>query len=128
MIQPELEKYVGVKDGVTYSELGNNTHLLCIYVGRGYFVRENVIENYLVFKFPGLCYKFTSPGRVGVPDRICIYNNRIWFVELKRPGGKLRKIQEKVIKDIRNQGAEVLVFDNKEDIDKWIYTITRKGL
>jgi hypothetical protein len=37
------------------------------------YVREKVIENYLceeAKKIGGLCYKFTSPGRRGVPDRI----------------------------------------------------------
>lgn len=52
---------------------------------------ENDIEKYLVKRVKendGLCLKFVSPGNRGVPDRICIGNDIICFVELKAPGKK----------------------------------------
>ncbi|UOF83007.1 hypothetical protein [Caudoviricetes sp.] len=42
----------------------------------------------------GLHYKFTSPGRRGVPDRIVIFpGGKLVFVEMKRPGESLRADQ-----------------------------------
>ena len=44
----------------------------------------------------GLCWKFTSPGTSGVPDRIVLMpKGRIAFVETKAPGDVPRKIQLK---------------------------------
>lgn len=52
-------------------------------------VREDVIERHLVNevkKAGGIAYKFTSPGRRGVPDRIVLLpNGKIIFVECKAP-------------------------------------------
>lgn len=43
----------------------------------------------IVKKLGGVCWKWVSPGRGGVPDRVCLFKNgRILFVELKRPGLK----------------------------------------
>ena len=33
-----------------------------------------------------LAYKFTSPGNIGVPDRIFIKAGKVLFVEFKAPG------------------------------------------
>jgi hypothetical protein len=55
-------------------------------------VRESDIEHYLglrVKSLGGISYKFTSPGRVGVPDRIVVLPDaRLVFVELKATGKK----------------------------------------
>ena len=41
-----------------------------------------------------LYYKFTSPQRRGVPDRILIApNGRVGFMELKAPNGRLSALQ-----------------------------------
>lgn len=43
----------------------------------------------------GLCWKFTSPGTPGVPDRICILpDGRIVFVEMKAEWGRVSNIQK----------------------------------
>lgn len=47
---------------------------------------EKDIENYLKKKTKGLCLKFTSPGTIGVPDRIVVMNTGTFFVEVKAPG------------------------------------------
>lgn len=57
----------------------------------------------MVGRHGGLCLKWVSPGRAGVPDRIILLpGRRILFVELKRPeGGNIGKLQKwwaKVIK------------------------------
>lgn len=58
----------------------------------------------------GLCYKFTSPGRQGVPDRVCIIpGGAVVFVELKQDNGTLRPIQRAEIERMQARGADVWV-------------------
>lgn len=82
---------------------------------------EGVIEDYLAEqckKHDCLCYKFTSPSRSGVPDRIVIGHAQTVFVELKAPGEKPRKLQKAVIHDMRIHGAIVYVIDTKAGVDE----------
>ena len=85
---------------------------------------EKTIERRLinaVKKLGGLCYKFTSPGTVGVPDRIIITaQGRVIFAELKTETGKLSKIQEYVINQMRLRGADVRVLYGTAQVDELI--------
>ncbi|MBC8954889.1 VRR-NUC domain-containing protein [Xenorhabdus sp. PB62.4] len=89
-------------------------------------IREDVIERHLVNevkKAGGIAYKFVSPGRRGVPDRIVILpNGRVIFVECKAPGGKPRPDQLREHERLRVLGQEVVVLDSKnvEEILKFI--------
>lgn len=62
-------------------------------------MREREVESALVKavrKRHGMALKFVCPGLDGVPDRIVLLpNGKLAFIELKRPGGKMRKLQEK---------------------------------
>ena len=82
--------------------------------------REKDIERRLVAevrKTGGLCLKFISPGWSGAPDRICLWpDGEVVFVELKRPGGKVRPLQERRAGQLRKLGFEVLVVDSTEKI------------
>ena len=81
---------------------------------------ENEIESYLkrqAEKQNFLCYKFVSPGNNGVPDRILIGHGHTVFVELKRPEGKPRELQEAVMETMIKQGALVYIIDTKHDVD-----------
>ena len=81
---------------------------------------EETIEQYLrtrAEQLGFLCYKFTSPGNNGVPDRILIGHGSTFFVETKAPDEKPRKLQEKVIERINNHGGIAMIIDNKNDID-----------
>lgn len=92
---------------------------------------EAYIENYLGAKckrFGFLYYKFVSPGHSGVPDRIVIGNGYTIFVELKKPGEKPRKLQEKIIENMTAHGAIVFTIDNKTDIDVLIHAIDAKTI
>ena len=57
-------------------------------------MKESQIEAKLVRmvrEHGGLCYKFVSPNNPGVPDRIILFpGGIIAFVELKRPGAKVK--------------------------------------
>ena len=82
---------------------------------------ERQIEKRLVAKakaMNGLALKWVAPSFAGVPDRIVFFpGGRVVFVELKRPGGKLRPIQERVIGLLRGLGADVRVIDSMEAVD-----------
>lgn len=81
--------------------------------------KENDIEKYLVKRMKdlgALCFKWTSPGTRGVPDRIVIYKGIICFVELKAPGKKPRPDQELMHKKLRNQRARVYVINSKDEV------------
>lgn len=83
-------------------------------------VRERTIELYLLKKVKergGLCLKFVSPGWAGVPDRIVILNKQLAFVEVKRPSGRLSKLQEFTGKILTEQGMRWRVVYTKKDVE-----------
>ena len=79
---------------------------------------EKTVEAALVKRVKelgGIAYKWTSPGRTGVPDRIVmIPGGKIMFVELKSPTGKLTSRQEREHDTIRNFGFDVIVINSVE--------------
>ncbi|HDM8259689.1 PDDEXK family nuclease [Proteus mirabilis] len=81
-------------------------------------VREDVIERNLVNevkKAGGITYKFTSPGRRGVPDRIVLLpHGKIIFVECKAPGEKPRPEQLREHARLFALGFHVVVLDSKD--------------
>lgn len=79
---------------------------------------EKDIENYLKRKTKGLCFKFTSPGTIGVPDRIVVMKTGVFFVEVKSPGKKPRPSQILMHKKIKAAGQPVWVVDSYESVDK----------
>jgi hypothetical protein len=59
----------------------------------------------------------------GWPDRIvALENGEVLWVELKRPGGTLSALQEKVLDDLAKLGHKVHVTYSKEDIDRVLGT------
>lgn len=83
-------------------------------------MREKSIEEKLVDSVKaagGVCWKFTSPGTSGVPDRIVLMQgSRIGFVEVKAPGETPRPLQCLRIKTLRRLGFKVFVLDNPDQI------------
>lgn len=71
-----------------------------------------------------MVYKFTSPARAAVPDRLFILNGRVFFIEFKRGGQKPTEAQEREHHRLRQQAINVFVVDNvdagKECIDTMI--------
>ena len=85
---------------------------------------ERDIERYLVRRVTqlgGVAYKFVSPGRVGVADRIVLLpGGVVWFVELKTATGRLSPLQKVFAADMRRMGANYIVLRSKEEVDKWM--------
>lgn len=83
-------------------------------------MRENEIETKLVAAVKavgGVCWKFTSPGTAGVPDRIILMpSGKIGFVEVKTPGKKPRPLQKVRIRTLQKLGFKVFVLDHSEQI------------
>lgn len=63
-----------------------------------------------------IVYKFTSPSRRSVPDRLFITpQGKVFFVEFKRLGQKPTPAQQVEINRIRQMGVYVAVVDNVAD-------------
>ncbi|ELV3820377.1 VRR-NUC domain-containing protein [Salmonella enterica subsp. enterica serovar Muenchen] len=81
------------------------------------WVRENLIEKHLVTevkKAGGIAYKFVSPGRRSVPDRIVLLpGGRLVFVECKALGKPPRADQLREHERLRALGFTVVVLDSK---------------
>jgi hypothetical protein len=67
----------------------------------------------------GLCYKWQS-SVTGVPDRIVILNEKIMFVELKTPTGKLSPRQVLVFDELGEAGFPVHILRSYDDIEEFI--------
>lgn len=82
---------------------------------------ESRVEEYLkrrTEKSGGLYLKFTSPGNVGVPDRIIVRNGAVTFVELKQEHGRLSPIQKAQIARLRRAGADVRVAYGRQGAER----------
>ena len=65
----------------------------------------------------GLCWKFVSPGRAGVPDRIVVLpGGRVIFVELKTDTGQLRPIQIYQHRELHARQADVRTLYGAKDV------------
>ena len=63
-----------------------------------------------------LVYKFTSPARAAVPDRLFIRpDGVVWFCEFKREGQKPTIPQEREHHRLRQHKVSVFVVDSVED-------------
>lgn len=87
-------------------------------------MKESAIEAKLVkgiHEAGGLCYKFTSPGNPGVPDRIIILpGGRVVFAELKTEVGRLSSIQRWQVSELQARGAEVRVLKGPEQVQDFL--------
>ena len=83
-------------------------------------MRESELENKLVShitKLGGIAYKFSSPNRRSVPDRLCVMpNGRAFFVELKTKDKAPTPLQQHEHCLLRALGHTVLVIDSLEAI------------
>lgn len=88
---------------------------------------EKCIEKCLVNeikKLGGKAFKFTSPGNNGVPDRIVLYQGKCYFIELKRPRAKPRRLQKIIHEEFKKLGFKVYVIDSVEKVGDFISEIS----
>ena len=82
---------------------------------------EKAIEQYLcrqIEKLGGEAYKFVSPNRRAVTDRICVLpNNIIVFVELKSEGLRPSDAQFRELQRLRTKGVWAEWVDKKIKVD-----------
>ncbi len=94
-------------------------------------VSEKQIEKKLVDgvkAIGGVAMKFVSPGRDGVSDRIVLMpGGRIWFVELKKPGGKLSPLQERFGLMVNAMGFQYRVLGSVEAVTAFIEWLKTSG-
>lgn len=85
---------------------------------------EGKIETYLkrrVKETGGRHRKLRWLSRNGAPDQFIWWPGPlIYFVEVKRPGGAVRKAQEVEHKRLRADGFNVLVIDSINAVDEFI--------
>lgn len=85
---------------------------------------ERDIERWLVKSVEALggkAYKFTSPGRRGVADRLVVLpGGAVWFVEVKAPGGRLSALQRVFAQDMERLGQRYVCLWDKEQVNEWI--------
>lgn len=86
-------------------------------------VRESDVEEAFrlrVKALGGVAKKFRTPAARAAPDRICLFpGNRVWFVELKRPGETPTPEQQREHAFLRSFGFTVDVIDNINDAKNW---------
>jgi hypothetical protein len=87
-------------------------------------MKEKIVENHFVWaveRVGGKTYKFTSPGRKGVADRIaCLPDGQTWFVELKTKGGRLSALQKLFADDMARLQQNYACLWTKEQVNEWI--------
>ena len=85
--------------------------------------RESSIEAYLdqrVRAIGGEAFKFVSPGRVGVPDRLVVLpGGEVVWCEIKAPGGKVSPAQGRCHKRLRELTQEVKVLWSTAQINRY---------
>lgn len=65
------------------------------------------------------CEKYTNPFKAGYPDRLCITKGgNVFWVEVKTPGEKLRKLQEIRKAELKAIGSPVFVVDSEESLEE----------
>lgn len=85
---------------------------------------EKEIEAYFakrVREAGGKSYKFRSVTQRGVADRIaCMPNGQAWFIELKKPGGRLSALQALFADEMKHMRQHYACLWSKEQVDEWL--------
>lgn len=95
---------------------------------------EKSIENVLrkaVEAEGGLCLKWVCPGHRGVPDRMILFpGGIIAFVELKRPGAKVKAggLQEWWREKIQSFGFPCYEISDAEQIQQLVFQLSTDSL
>ena len=60
------------------------------------------------------CLKIIKLSKAGYPDILCHRNGETMYIEVKRPTGKLSELQKVRIKELRNLGIMVKIWEDYE--------------
>jgi hypothetical protein len=73
-----------------------------------------------------ISYKFTSPNRRSVPDRLCLAPmGLMFFIEYKAPGKTPTDSQFREHQKIENLGHKVYVINGKKGVDDLVLALTK---
>jgi len=78
----------------------------------------------LITEAGGTTRKWTSPGRVGVPDRIVFINDKVYFVEVKTMRGSLTVRQQREAETLRSHGALVQCLYGEKDVEQFVESVS----
>jgi Holliday junction resolvase-like predicted endonuclease len=88
---------------------------------------EKHIEAYLVKRVKelgGIAYKFVSPARRGVADRLVVLpGGVVWFIEVKTEKGRLSPLQKIFAADMERLSQNYICLWSKQQVDGWINEI-----
>ena len=90
---------------------------------------EKAVEAYFrkaVAAAGGVAFKFVSPSHRGVSDRIVCLQGQTWFVELKRPGGRLSPLQRVFAAEMERLGQRYACLSSRVEIDEWLNGLTKE--
>jgi hypothetical protein len=73
-------------------------------------------------------WKFTSPGRNGVPDHVFHYDGLTAYIEFKQPGHTPTELQWEQIKILESQDIPVNWFGDVDDAKEWLNWVFDLGL
>ena len=95
-------------------------------------IDERDIEGKLVREVQergGLCLKLDSSTKKGVQDRMLLLpQGRVFFVELKKPGGRVSVLQKVRQTQLKRLGFDTRVVRNTAEVDNLIAEIDNKAL
>ncbi len=84
-------------------------------------ISETDIEEYLceqVEIMGGYAYKFASPGRANVPDRLCVFDGFVVFIEVKAPGKEPTEAQRRELNRLAEKNHWVFAVNAREGVRK----------
>ena len=67
----------------------------------------------------GMAVKAERLGK-GWPDRLVLFRGSCAWVELKRPGGSLRRRQKAIAGMLRRNGFYVVCLHSIDEVDEWL--------
>lgn len=95
-------------------------------------MRESKIEQYLcseIEKIGGICWKFTSPGLVGVPDRLIGFASHLYLVELKASiQGRFSLQQKERRKELLSKNIEVFNIRSTIEVDEFVLDLVNRAI
>lgn len=84
---------------------------------------ESQIEKYFyqaIRKLGGICLKWESAHKAGLPDRLVFIGGKFYMVELKTESGRLSSGQIEMFKRFEGQGFPVTVLYGIEQVQDFI--------